>query len=718
MSGGEAAIAAAVEAVHATASARAPAAQQVSALLQLGEILDSYGQSKRATRAFAQAVRLAPSSHEAYYTLGVSLGRDKRATPAIDAFRISCALAPSHAESYRALAIAATMLHRTSEAAHALRTALHIRPSFDAAAFDLGVALQQQRRDNEAIAVYDGLLSRTSDHAAALTNRGTALKDQGRAAEAATSYERALRVAPQMVEVYNNLAVLTAGDLREPERALRLISVGRSLASASSMASSLEWASAEGLALTQLRRFGEAATAFDSAAHAQPASSDAICHLVLARMRIGLWQDSDEHLDRALSNLNAGECTQSWDPLYGLAMPRLRPLLLKSLANQFAARKARLYEPARHALGPITWSPYTLRGVGRPLRVGYLSADFRWHVMAFLTLGLVKEAAQTEGFDVYALSLARKDGSEWQARFRSAIGSPHHFVDLSGSRHGAIRETDALSIAKAISALQLDILVDLNGYTTDERSEVLALNLARVSMHAVGYPGTMASRGVPYMLLDPTAMPPRPRHVLQERLVLQPHCYQVNDHAQVHLRLPTPSYVDTMAHINGKEGFKSSGPVIVNFNQIYKISPTAGALWCSMLLQEPTAMLWLLKQPADGEPNLRSEFAACGVANRRVRFAPLIHDIPVHLRRTARASLVADTPEYNCHTTGSDALWSGVPIVTVPGDSMASRVAQSLLKSSATIPGIVRSLREYVEVGAHLLHQDLRWADEAQRIWG
>lgn len=727
------AIARAVAAAKSAVASRAPAPERAAAFLQLGQTLDAHGLADRASRAYAQAVRALPSSHETYYALGVSLGRGERAAAAMDAFKASCKLAPRHAMSHRALAITTTMLDRHTETVHHLRTALRIQPVYDEAEFELAVSLQHLRNDTESLAVYDRLLARSPRNAPALTNRGTLLKDIGRQAEAAVTYERALRVAPGMAEVYNNLAVLAAGELREPKRALRLIAAGRAIERIASepgylrASGALEWSSAEGLALTQLRRFGEAAVAFGEAQRAFPQSSDTACYLALSRMRIADWKDVDEQLARASTFLRSGACERSWDPLYGLAMPHLRAPLLRQLAQGVTRRKMAMAVSARRALGPPTWwgraaalarSTSSSSGSSSvPLRVGYLSADFRHHVMAFLTLGLLSRAVESKGFEVYALSLSPEDRTDWQARVRNAV-SPRRFIDVSSASDGATHgKTDALSIARAIRDLELDVVVDLNGYTSYERSELLSLSLAPLTIQAVGYPGTMASDAVPYMLLDAIAMPPKPREALHERLVLQPHCYQVNDHAR---RLSLLRAEDNSGSGEAASEASSSkaavavgggaGPVLVNFNQIYKISPATGALWCNLLLAQPGTTLWLLRQPADGEPNLRDELAACGVSRSRVVFAPLVNEIDDHLRRTAQAGLVVDTLEYNCHTTGSDALWAGVPMLTVPGESMASRVGRSLLEASAMAGGVVSSLREYVDVGAALIRPPPAWA--------
>ena len=160
-----------------------------------------------------------------------------------------------------------------------------------------------------------------------------------------------------------------------------------------------------------------------------------------------------------------------------------------------------------------------------------------------------------------------------------------------------------------------------------------------------------------------------------------------------------------------------SRPWLVNFNQIYKLSPTAAHLWCGALRRAPAAALWLLLQPLDGAPFVRAELQACGLATaRRLAFGEVVGEIGAHLVRTARAELLVDTPEYNCHTTGSDALWAGVPMITLAGEQMAARVGASLVRASGAAAGQVHSLRQYEDAAVRLISRDRHDGDRGYQI--
>ena len=715
-------------------------------VIEVGHELAAARQLSKAARAFGLAIRLG-GGFQAYYQLGVSLGRMERMEQANLAFSAARHLQPSHAPTYRALALTES---RPERAVEALRTALRLSPHFDEAEFDLGVSLQRISQPWWALAAYDNLLQRSPQHHSAHANRGTVLRELGRVSEAATAYSHALKIAPHFPEVYNNMAVLATGALQQPKLALEYVQAGRTLAP-----SSLNWATPAGLALTMLRRYSEAAAEFESGLHAQMSRreafdssprADAVCYLTIARMRIADWRSSEVLLHEARNALERGRCAESWDPIYGLAAP-LQPTLLLHLAHLSAKRRIAKAQAILHSSGTTndgkdhvrTGAASDSRPIGGgPLRVGFMSADFRWHVMAFLTLGFVRECARgytkhggpgiaakeailrqelvspvdvstatsavrrLKDLEVYAISLSPDDGTAWRARFVEAVDSSEddpsahpgehrhsHFLDLSNVK-------DAGDAARRIAALGLHALVDLNGYTTNERAELLALRPAAVSMHAIGYPGTMGADFVPYMVLDRYAAPPVLHAALSEKIIFQPHCYQVNDHRSVLLR--------PRGEKHGSSRATGPVPTLANFNQLYKVSRTAGELWCGALLRLPRVRLLLLQQPAQGEPYLRAELASCGINKRwRVTFAPLLPDISKHLDRTADAELVVDTPEYNTHTTGSDALWAGTPLLSVPGGQMASRVGASLLRASGTLSGHVHALRGYADTAVLLM---------------
>ena len=272
---------------------------RVALALRLGAAFEHGGQEIRAARSFGLAVKLGGGT-EAYMALGMVLGRLQRAEQAREAFLAARALSPGHAPTHRALALAESFLGRPEHAAEALGRAVRLMPTYEDAHFELGLVHQRLERPHAALAAYDALLAHNGRHAGALTNRGTVLKELSRAHEAHAAYLRALLVAPTMGEIYNNLAVLATGELRLPELALRHIQDGRRLSP------SIDWETPQGLALSQLRRYSEAAAALAAAARAAPSSEGAACQLAIARMRIADWRDVDGLMHRARTAIERG----------------------------------------------------------------------------------------------------------------------------------------------------------------------------------------------------------------------------------------------------------------------------------------------------------------------------------------------------------------------------------------------------------------------------
>lgn len=357
------------------------------------------------------------------------------------------------------------------------------------------------------------------------------------------------------------------------------------------------------------------------------------------------------------------------------------------------------------------------------LRVGYLSADFGATAVGSTIRGFFGRHAQQpdEDFDVFSFSLRADDTSDF---YRSVI----HAVDKSLAVFEVVSETTAhthlpggrvvrervqrlsedrdehvtnrrfvdLSAAdlhaasSSLKAAQFHVLVDLNGYTDGERTELLALRPAPVVMHALGFPATLGANFVPYILLDRHVALPAPRvhQALTERLVMLPHCYLVNGH---HDAFGAESLL-----LGAAPPPTPHKTLLINFNQLYKLEPRTVLLWCGLLQHSAgRAVLWLRRQPEQSAPAILKEFHACGARGAQVVFADYNYDEQLHMQRIANAHLSLDTPEYNGHTTGNDMLWAAVPLLSVPAEHLTARMGRSLLAACGVSPGEVRSLRSY-----------------------
>jgi predicted O-linked N-acetylglucosamine transferase (SPINDLY family) len=292
------------------------------------------------------------------------------------------------------------------------------------------------------------------------------------------------------------------------------------------------------------------------------------------------------------------------------------------------------------------------------LRVGYLSNDFHHHATVLLMVQLL-ESHDRRRFEIFAYDHGRDDGSSQRRRVQSAVD---HFEDVASASDAAI--------AHRVRSDGIDILVDLKGYTRGARPGILAHRAAPVQVAYLGFPGTTGSDDIDYIVGDRHVTPLEHAAWYTEKIAQLPGCYQCNDGTR-----PLPADARRIEH-----GLPDQALVLCGFNQSYKISPEVFDVWCRLLQRLPEAVLWLLDWNADATAALRREAIARGLAPQRLVFAPRV-DSSVHLDRLGCADLFLDTWPCNGHTTASDMLWAGVPVLTVSGRSFASRVAGSLLRA-------------------------------------
>lgn len=328
------------------------------------------------------------------------------------------------------------------------------------------------------------------------------------------------------------------------------------------------------------------------------------------------------------------------------------------------------------------------------LTVGYVSGDFREHAVAFLIAELFEQHDRSR-FRIAAYSNGPVSDQPMRRRLEASFD---HLVD--------IRELSPLDAAHRIHEDGVDILVDLSGHTRHSRLEVFALRPAPVQATFLGYPGTTGADFFDYILVDPIVVPPDQQPHYSERLVHLPDCYQPNDR-QRKVAPIVPSRADC--------GLPDRGFVFCSFNHAPKITPQVFSIWMRLLKAVPDSVLWLLMPEEPAVANLRRETMARGVDPARLVFAPR-QALPVHLARFRVANLFLDTFPYNAHTTASDSLWVGCPILTCRGETFPSRVAASLLVNAGLPELITRSPEEYEAVALALARDPDRLRSYRSRL--
>ena len=314
------------------------------------------------------------------------------------------------------------------------------------------------------------------------------------------------------------------------------------------------------------------------------------------------------------------------------------------------------------------------------LVIGYLSADFRNHPVSHL-MAQIFELHDRDHFQINAYSYGPDDGTEIRKRMEKAFD---RFID--------IRKFSIKDASKTIFGDGVDILVDLTGYTREGRSAILALHPAPIQVNYLGYPGTMGADFADYLIADRFIVPPEQEDNYSEKLVRLPDCFMPRDNS--YRRLPAPRRRDC--------GLPDEGIVFCGFNSSFKITPVVFDIWCRLLKAVPGSVLWLSKSNARTEANLAREAENRGVAAKRIIVAPRIDAIEGHLARLQCADLFLDTLPYNAHTTCSDALWMGLPVITCVGDTFPSRVAGSLLTAIGAPELVTYNLDDYYRLALEL----------------
>ncbi|MBF0310482.1 MAG: tetratricopeptide repeat protein [Magnetococcales bacterium] len=466
--------------------------------------------------------------------------------------------------------------------------------------------------------------------------------------EAAGIYGELLRLKPEIPELHHNLGAvrLRQGRVREAighlERALSLgldeATLHANLGNAHLLLGTDLDACARHMALALERRPDDACTAV---------------LLTFVQQKRCDWQGFDTLRQRVV------EPALAWQgggvppsPFPFLSMPTsLSGAELRQLAARFADWFESRVTPAIHP--PATAMP-------RKLRIGYLSADFHNHPTAHLMLGLFKRHNRHR-VTVFAYSLGPDDGSHYRRRIREEC---ENFVDL-----------EKADIAEAVARIRQDgihILVDLKGYTTDSRMEILAHRPAPLAVAWLGYPGTSGARCIDFILTDRHVTPPDRQADYSERFIYLPNCYQINDRDQpVASEIPLPEECE----------LPSRAFVFCCFNAHYKIDPQTFDCWMAILREVEGSVLWLMEGIHSSRENLRREAQRRGIDPSRLVFAP-VWPKERHLARLRLAHLFLDTWIYNAHTTASDALWTGLPVLTRTGHHFPARVAASLLHAA------------------------------------
>jgi len=653
-----------------------------AALNNRANILMKLGRYDEAVATYDRLIALRSNDPIVLYRQGNALHALGRYEEAIARFEQTLALRPTHADAMNNLGTALLKLGRHEEAVARFERALKGQPDDFSALVNQGTALAGMERYEEAVSSYDKALAINPDHAELLYNRGQALMRARRYDEAITSYGRALAVKQDYAEASGGRAFSLYAVGRYVEA---IASFDQALAIRSDYAIALQ---GRGDALARLRRHEDAAISYERALSLEPDLKYLLGSAAYSRARFCDWRDEILVEKRIVDEVRAGKPVIS--PFSFLSIS-------ESPADQLACASTHVRE--RFAV------ELARRGTRRDhqherIRLAYISADFSDHAMSNLMVGLFEQHDRAR-FEVSAISFGPDRNSEMRSRL---IRSFEQFID--------VRPKSDKMVFEQLRELQVDIAVDLMGFTRNCRPEILARRPAPIQVNYLGYPGTMGADFIDYIIADEFVIPRSEQHNYSEKVVYLPDCFQANDSKRkIGERTPTRT----------EAGLPETGFVFCCFNNGYKIKPEVFDVWMRILKRVEHSVLWLLGESDTTMANLRREAQSRGVKPDRLVFAKRVKTLD-YLARYRLADLFLDTLPFNAGTTASDALWAGLPLVTCAGKAFAARMAGSLLHAVGLSELVTRNLEDYEALALKLatdaeLLRDVREKLAHNRFW-
>ena len=595
-----------------------------------------------------------PKSFIVWNILGVTAYETGKLKDATKAYKKSISINPNYAFAYNNLGLVLKDQEKNDEVIDFFKKAILIKPDFVDAYNNMAAALLEQGRLEEAIAACKKAILLQPDFAEAFNNMGAIYKEQGNLYESLQAFKKAKSLKPDYADAYNNLGTVLR-DQGEFDQAIKIFRKAISLQS-----DHAESYNNLGVSLSDQGRFDQSIESHKKAILLKPDFEMARVSKIYQQAQICDWKGVEDDLN--------------WMPKLGIGKQAIRPFQLLSIEDSPYRHKKRAENLYRNKVSKkISFINYREIESHKPIRIAYFSSDFNDHPVARLIVKVI-EMHNREEFKVYGYSI---NGTKKDTLYKRLFNAFDEFRDLS-----EVSDKEAVLMARKDN---IDIAIDLNGYTQNSRTRIFSYRTARIQINYLGYPGTLGTDFMDYIIADPIIIPTQFRNFYSEKIIYMPHTYQPTDNSRA---------ISQKKITRSDLGLPENSFVFCCFNNTYKITSEEFDIWMRILNNIKDSVLWLFKSNQWAESNLKQEAQNRGVNPHRIIFADRLPQ-DEHLARHKLADLFIDTFNYNAHTTASDALWAGLPIVTKLGKGFSARVAGSLLNAIGLPELITDNKKDY-----------------------
>ena len=698
--------------------------------LNYGQTLAHLKRHEQALTAFNNVLTINPNNMEAWLNKGLACSQLERHTEAIDHYHKAIKIKSDNAKAWLDLSTSLGALKRYEDALHSCKQALQLQPKYPEALLNQGTAYNELKQYDQALQCYNQALDIKSDYVDAWYNKGISLEKLERQIEALECYDRAIELNPSLAKAWLNRGCVF-GSLKRYKEALYSSEQALKLQPKYSEA----WLN-QGAAYNELKQYDQALNCYNQALEIKSDYVDAWYNKGVSLEKLDRQTEALECYDRAIEIdpkyakawLNQGEIF-TLQGRYELALNNYEEALLldpntkflqgtilhtNSLVANWENREIKVQalidalnkneevapllpmlsisdSPKDHLKASQIWAknqslPNNSLGdipkhSHQKIKIAYFSADFKDHPVSYLTAELF-ELHDRDRFEVYGFSFRKAQESPIRKRLISAFD---HFIEVDN-------QSDQ-EVAQLVRQLEIDIAIDLGGYTQHARTGIFAHRAAPIQVNYLGFAGTMGVSYMDYIVADKIVIPPEFQEYYLEKKVYLPNSYMVDDSKRA------PS---NRQYSRSEFSLPEESIVFCCFNNSYKFNPVRVASFAKILSEVPNSVLWVTGNNPSFRKNLVAEFTKLGISEARIIFANIVDAMEDHLARYRLADLFLDTSPYNAHTTALDSLKSGVPIISLMGKSFASRVGASLLTAISLPELIVQSEQEFIELASRL----------------